>query len=279
MLSPRSLHDFPPNPIEKSGYVLEFQDEFDGPEIDTQKWFPYYMPQWSSRAQATPQYTIQDGSLVLQIAQDQAAWCPEFDGPVRCSGIQTGCYAGPLGSTLGQHRFKPVCRVREAQPAVSTYTPQYGYFEVRAKGLRSSGNMAALWMIGYEEVPEHSAEIALFELAGALSGDWVSTIRYGVHPWSDPQMQDTFYEEQLALNTGDFHIYAVEWLPTHLDFYVDNHKIRSIAQSPQYPMQFMLTLYELPLEGIWTGALDVTAPYPKTFTVDYFRGYQPVGGY
>jgi hypothetical protein len=279
MLTSPSPHDFPPNPIEKPGYVLEFQDEFEGPEIDTHKWFPYYMPHWSSRALSAPSYSLQDGCLVLQIAQDQNPWCPEFDGPVRCSAIQTGSYAGPLGSEWGQHRFKPACRVREAQPPVQTYTPQYGYFEVRARGLRSSGCLAALWMIGYEEVPEQSGEIALFELAGALTGETTSTLRYGMRAWSDPHLTDAFYEVQLPLDTSHFHIYAVEWLPTQVDFYVDNVRIRSLAQSPHYPMQFMLTVYELPLEGIWTGPVDPADPYPKTFAIDYFRGYQPLGGY
>lgn len=30
--------DFPANPLEKTGYILEFNDEFDGPSIDTDKW-------------------------------------------------------------------------------------------------------------------------------------------------------------------------------------------------------------------------------------------------
>ena len=36
--------DFPPNPPEKPGYVLEFADAFDGEALDTEKWLPYYLP-------------------------------------------------------------------------------------------------------------------------------------------------------------------------------------------------------------------------------------------
>jgi hypothetical protein len=57
-----------------------------------------------------------------------------------------------------------------------------------------------------------------------------------------------------------------------IDFYVDNQRIRRINQSPGYPMQFMLAIYELPGAG-------VNAVYPKKFVVDYVRGYQPKGGY
>src|SRR5690606_11652189 len=138
---------------------LEFHDEFDGPDIDPEKWLPFYLPHWSSRAQSAPRYTLQDSCLVLQITRDQQPWCPEFDGFVRCSSIQSGAFSGPVGSKLGQHRFNDRLTVREAQANVRKYTPQYGYFELRARGLATSANHVSLWMIGYEDVPEHSGEI------------------------------------------------------------------------------------------------------------------------
>jgi hypothetical protein len=41
------IGDFPPNPLGKSGYFLEFYDEFDGDSPNLTKWIPYYLPQWS----------------------------------------------------------------------------------------------------------------------------------------------------------------------------------------------------------------------------------------
>lgn len=274
-----SAGDFPASPPGKPGYVLEFHDEFDGPQLDSQKWLPFYLPQWSSRAQAAPQYTFEEGNLVLQITRDQAPWCPEFDGEVRCSSIQTGVFSGPVGSMVGQHRFSEACIVREAQPATRTYTPRYGYFEIRAKGVNTSANHAALWMIGYEDAPERSAEIAVFELLGIHAGAESSRVRYGVHPWGDPAIQDEFYDEAFSIDTTCYHLYAVEWTPTHVDFYIDGIRIRTIHQSPQYPMQFMLSLYELPFADAWTGPYNPDDPYPKKFVIDYFRAYQPAGGY
>jgi beta-glucanase (GH16 family) len=271
--------DVPPNPVQKSGYVLEFQDEFDGSEIDTSKWVPCYLPQWSSRQQSAPNYTFDDSSLILQITREQPPWCPEFDGGVRCSAIQTGVFAGPVGSGIGQSRFSDKLVVREAQANVRKYTPQFGYIETRVKGLAYAGNHVSLWMIGYEDTPERSAEICLFELLGKEAGADSSIIRYGVHPWSDPAIHEEFYVERFPMDTTCFHIYAVEWTPTHIDFYIDNVKTKTIQQSIQYPMQLMLGLFELPFEGGWNGPYDSNAPYPKTFTVDYVRSYQPVGGY
>jgi hypothetical protein len=274
-----SSDDFPANPLEKPNYTLEFHDEFDGAELDTRKWVPYYLPHWSSRTRSAPNYVLEDSNLILQITKDQQPWCPEFDGQVLCSSIQTGAFSGTVGSQIGQHRFNKACVVREAQPNVKLYTPPYGYFEVRARGLRTGGNLVALWMIGYEDRPERSSEIAMFELAGVQTHSSKSRMRYGVHPWGDPTMRDEFYEDEFAIDTARFHIYALEWTPSYIDFFVDNIKIRTLHQSPQYPMQFMLGIYELPFDSIWTGTPDPNAPYPKEFTIDYFRAYQPNKGY
>jgi len=265
--------DFPPNPLEKPGYRLEFNDEFDTQELALDKWIPYYLPQWSSREQSVARYSLEPSKLILQIEADQAPWCPEFDGNVKCSSFQTGVYSGPVGSPLGQHRFNKACVVREAQDTQSTYTSQYGYFEARVKGVKAAGYLAALWMIGFEETPEESGEIAIFELFGAKMTDEESEVRYGVHPWDDATLVDEFYREVLPMDASNFHVYAVEWTPTHVDFYVDNVKRRTIMQSPAYPMQFMLGLYDL------SGEVTRPSEYPKRFIVDYFRGYQPINGY
>jgi hypothetical protein len=268
-----STGDFPPNPLEKPGYTLEFNDDFDSSSLDPQKWIPYYLPQWSSRAQSAPRYTFQESVLVLQINADQIPWCPEFDGEVKCSSIQTGLFAGPAGSSLGQHRFNPACLVREAQTTQRTYTPQYGYFETRIKAVQSAANLVALWMIGFEETPEESGEIVIFEVFGDQIAPAASEVRYGVKPWGDTTLSEEIHKDVLPIDARNFHIYAVEWTPTHIDFYVDNIKRRTMLQSPAYPMQFMLNIYELP------GHETQHDQYPKQFIIDYVRGYQPNGGY
>ena len=274
-----SPSDFPANPLTKEGYRLEFHDEFSGPRLNTAKWLPFYLPQWSSRALSATNYCFENDNLVLQITADQQPWCPEFDGQNRCSAIQTGVFSGLLRSDVGQSRFNPSVRVREAQENARTYTPQYGYFELRAKGVNSPTNHVALWMIGYEDSPERSAEIAICEIMGVHVRPTSSRVGYGVHPWSDPTITDEFFEDFLHIDATHYHIYAAEWTPTHIDFYVDNQKIRTIHQSPKYPMQFMLGIYERPHLGAEAEASDRSATYPKKFIIDYFRAYQPVGGY
>jgi len=279
MLTDMSRGDLPANPIEKPGYSLEFNDEFDGPDIDPSKWILAYLPQWSSCERAAPNYRFEDGKLILQITQDQQSWCPEFDGANRASAIQTGIFSGPVGSKTGQSRFSDILVVREAQTTVQKYTPQFGYFETRVKASPARGVHVSLWMIGYEDAPERSGEICLFELLGSEAGVDQSMVRYGLHPWHDPDLCEEFYIDPLPLDSTRFHIYAVEWTPHYIDFFIDNVKIKTVMQSPQYPMQFMLGMFELPYEGAWNGPYDPDAPYPKTFTVDYLRGYQRLAGY
>lgn len=261
------------NPLEKPGYRLEFHDEFDGRTLDTKKWIPYYLPQWSSRKRSAPRYGLGDGNLALRIEDDQEPWCPEFDGDVIVSSLQTGLYAGPVGSSVGQHRFKESLIVREAQASRRTYTPLYGYFEARVRALSVPGYLCALWMIGFEEAPSESGEIAIFELFGEQIAPDASEVRYGIHPWGDPTLTDEFYRDVMPFDATQFHIYAVEWTPTCVEFYVDNVRRRTIAQTIHYPMQFMLGVYELP--GVGTDRRE----YPKQFVIDYFRGYRPLDGY
>lgn len=278
MGAPFTPGDFPPNAPERPGYRLEFHDEFDGASLDRRKWLPFYLPQWSSRARSAPRYRLEEGTLVLMIEADQEPWCPEFDGENRCSSLQTGVFAGPPGSPVGQHRFNPGCVVREPQENVRTYTPRFGYFELRARVDNAPTSLAALWMIGYEDRPERSGEVAVVELFGKGMHAEVSQVRYGIHPWGDPTLTDEFYAEPLPLDATRYHLYAAEWTPTHVDFYVDNVKLRTIEQSPQYEMQFMLGIYDLPNSDEGEGP-QRSGGYPRRFTIDYFRAFQPLRGY
>ena len=57
-----------------------------------------------------------------------------------------------------------------------------------------------------------------------------------------------------------------------MEFSVDGERVKRVGQSPSYPMQLMLSLYEFPDEGTTAGT------YPKEFVVDYVRGYRRIPG-
>ena len=56
-------------------------------------------------------------------------------------------------------------------------------------------------------------------------------------------------------------------------FYVDDNLVKLVRQSPAYPMQFMLDIFEF--RGTETAGAE-GGRYPKTFVVESFRGYRPV---
>jgi Glycosyl hydrolases family 16 len=251
--------------------VLEFEDDFDGDRLDQTRWLPYYLPQWSTRERAAARYEVAGGCLRLLIEADQKPWCPELDGEVRVSSLQTGLFAGPLGSAVGQHRFNPDAVVTEQQQNVRLYTPQYGLFELRARATDDPRSMVALWMIGYEDEPAHSAEICVCEIFGRDVAPGHAKVGMGVHPFGDPDIADDFAAETVPIDAREFHVYAAEWEPERVAFFVDGERIRTVDQSPGYPMQLMLGIYEFPGEA---GAPNRVAGYPKEFIVDYVRGYR-----
>jgi Glycosyl hydrolases family 16 len=250
-----------------AGSGLEFEDTFTGQDLDRRRWLPNYLPQWSSREQSAARYTLADGLLRLRIDADQPPWCPEFDGEVRVSSLQTGVFAGPLGSRTGQHRFTPAVVVREQQEPRRLWTPRYGRIEVRMAAPVDPDVMVALWMIGYEDEPDRSAEICVCEIFGSEVGPERALVGMGVHPFGDPRIVDEFEKVEVPVDVRTMHTYAVEWRPGRIDFFVDGASCKVVDQSPDYPMQLMLSLYAF-------GAGGDHDRYPKEFVVDHVRGYR-----
>jgi hypothetical protein len=266
----------PGTSLDRTQYELEVEDTFDRPTLDTRLWIPFYLPQWSSRKASAARYEVGGGALRLRIDADQQPWAPDLDGHLRVSSLQTGVFSGPVGSRIGQLQFRDGLIVREAQPATSLYAPRYGLFELRARAVADPANMVALWMIGFEDQPERSAEICIAEIFGRDIGPDQALVGMGVHPWADPSIDDEFAAEPVAIDASEAHWYAAEWTPDHVAFYVDERLVKVVRQSPAYPMQFMLNIYEFA-----DGPEPVSPPdrYPKEFVVECFRGHRPLVGH
>jgi hypothetical protein len=252
--------------LDRSGYRLVLQDDFDGDGLDPGTWLPFHLPHWSSRAAAAARYEL-GGGLRLRIDANQGPWCPEFDGELRVSSLQTGVCSGPVGGTVGQHRFSARAVVRREEPLTVLLAPRYGLFEMRARAVADPDCMVALWMIGVEDVPERSGEICIVEIFGREVAPDHALIGMGVHPFGDPHLTDDFAKVRVDVDVREVHDYAAEWTPERVRFYVDEHLVRTVEQSPGYPMQFMLGLYEFrdradPPDG---------RTYPKEFAVERFR--------
>ena len=239
----------------------EIEDDFDGDRLNERLWIPYYLPHWSSREAAAPRFSLSDSCLHLRIEADQPPWCPEFDGWLRVSSLQTAL-------VTGQHRFRDGLVVREPQRDVSLFTPHHGRFEIRARALDDPSNMVSLWMIGLGDRPEHSAEICVFEIFGRDVRKSSAGVGMGVHPFADRSIEDDFSREDIPIDAREFHTYAADWKRDQVGFYVDGRLIKVVRQSPAYPMQLMLGIYEF-ANGPELGS----GPYPKEFAVDWFRAF------
>ncbi|MGV2068361.1 glycoside hydrolase family 16 protein [Agrobacterium sp. 22-226-1] len=243
-----------------------FEDNFDRHDLDAKKWLPYYLPHWSGLG-AAARFNIADSILRLTIANDQQPWCPEFDGQIRVSGLQTGHFAGPLDSSQGQHRFNDNLRVRHTLPEMRLFVPQYCRLEMKACAKLNPWNLAALWLIGFEDAPEKSGEITVFEAFGDKAGISASSINRGIKKIQDPTLVDEIDGRALPINIEDWHVYAMDWTPSGVDFYVDGERVTTTTQSPAYPMQIMLNFYDLSGLGAREAAKEAW------FDIDYIRAY------
>jgi hypothetical protein len=227
-----------------------FVDDFDGPDLDTGVWIPHYLPMWSSRAESAATYEVTGSELRLTIPPEQGLWCPQDHDPLRVSGIQSGVFSGEVGSTIGQQPFREGLVVREFQPTQSGWTPHYGVLEVRARMNLSPRSMASVWMVGLEDEPTRCGEICIVEVFGDTiardDGETSAAIGSGIHPFRDPTLIEDFAAPRLAIDVNEFHVYAADWAPGRVDFSVDGRHVRTVEQSPAYPMQMMVAVFDFP---------------------------------
>lgn len=149
--------DYPASPLEKEGYRLIFHDEFEGKEIDRTKWIPEYLPSWpKDRTVCTPTYEMKDGVVRLTIDRDSKN---EFDKGMYISGFMSA-------SRTGMHHYDPKRKALHSIKTEATQINQYGYYEMRAKMQAGGGVHCAWWLIGFEDDPNQSCEIDIFEILG-----------------------------------------------------------------------------------------------------------------
>lgn len=252
-----------------AGRVLpEFADDFDGPALDTSVWVPHYLPAWSSRAATAAAYELRDSALHLRIPPDHPVWCPgDHTPPLRVSGIQSGTWSGPVGSTEGQQPFRTGQTVREAQAMQWGWTPHRGRVAMQARAAVTSRSMVSLWMVGLEDVPERCAEICIMEVFGDAVDPGVSTgVGSGLHRFRDPGAHEDFAVVRRPIDVADVHVYAVDWRADRIDVTVDGEHLRSCPDPPDYPMQLMLAVFDFPERS--QGDDDVV----PELVVDWVRG-------
>jgi len=117
----------------------------------------------------------------------------------------------------------------------------------------SPRSIAAVWMVGLEQEPTHSAEICIFEDFGdalEAGGDGpTATVGMGVHPFRDPAIPTSSPRRGVAIAVAEFHVYAADWRPGQVDFLIDGQHVKSVDQAPNYPMQMMVAVFDFPAKA------------------------------
>jgi hypothetical protein len=110
----------------------------------------HYLPLWSSRGAAAAGRPLPARRRDAAAAEraDQPPWCPEFDGQTKVSSLQTGVFAGPVGSPVGQHLLKPEAVAFRCPGRV---WPGAGALGDTAAGMESRTSCA--WPCRGEELP------------------------------------------------------------------------------------------------------------------------------
>ncbi len=211
-------------------------------------WLPHYLPAWSSRAESAASYHLDNGALVLDIPRDHPLWCAgDHAPPLRVSGLQSGSFSGPVGSTVGQQPFRDGQVVREEQPRFEGLLADGGRVEIRCRMDLSPRSMASLWMVGFED------------RAGTLRGDlrgrglralgratarprWAAASR----PSATPTLVEDFVAPRLSVDVSAFHTYAVDWDADEAVFSLDGREVRRCPRPPTYPLQLMLAVFDFP---------------------------------
>jgi beta-glucanase (GH16 family) len=230
--------DKQPTQAAGSGWQLVFEDDFNGQQLDEQKWtsaFPWGRDRSNVgelQYYAPDAFRLGDGKLNI-VAKPTPNGSHAYD-----SGL------------ISSH---------------ASFAPEYGRFEIRCKLPSGKGLWPAFWLL-----PEDTSwppEIDVFEALGQeprkvhMTAHWLQN---GVHEQDGGEYSGPDFSR-------DYHTFAVEWTSNKLAWFVDGAKRHEVSgQSPRGPMYL---LANLAVGGDWPGAPDASTQFPAMFDIDYIRAY------
>ena len=168
------------------------------------------------------------------------------------------------------------------------FSPTYGKFEARIKLPIGKGLWPAFWMLPKDEVYGSwaaSGEIDIMEARGSDPTSVSGAIHYGGQ-WPNNVYTVNRYGFPMGESTNEFHVYAVEWEPGEIRWYVDDrhyatqnewYSYSPNQQNPNpFPAPFDQDFYLLlnsAIGGNYDGNPDSHTTFPQSMKVDYVRVY------
>jgi beta-glucanase (GH16 family) len=175
------------------------------------------------------------------------------------------------------------------------FTQAFGRFEARIKIPQGQGIWPAFWMLG-DNIKTvgwpKCGEIDIMENIGKEP----ATVHGSIHgPLSNGTATDLTAPARLASGKNfyeNFHLYAVEWEPTEIRFYIDQTQFATFtpqspinspgSTNPSSPSEIAgawvfdhpyFLLLNVAVGGDWPGNPDATSTYPQFMLIDYVRIY------
>ena len=165
------------------------------------------------------------------------------------------------------------------------FAQAYGRFEARIKIPYGQGMWPAFWLLGSDlssKAWPTCGEIDIMENIGREPSIVHGTI-HGPGYSGDKGIGSPFSFPDGRKFADDFHVYAVEWSPKQIKFFVDDnlYATRTPGDLPAgtkwvYDHPFFILL-NLAVGGKWPGNPDATTVFPQQMLVDYVRVYKRSG--
>ncbi len=246
---------------ENKEWNLVWEDNFDGDTLNLENWnYETHEPGWVNNelqeyTDSTDNIYVKDGELVLKAIEEKTE-----NGNIYTSGKVT---------TQNKRDYK------------------YGRFEARIKVPKGQGLWPAFWMMPTNENLYGSwprcGEIDIMEVLGHEPEKAYGTIHYG-NPHREQQGTYILDEGTFA---DDYHVFAVEWEPSEMRFYIDGNLYHTVNdwytkqegdEEKTYPAPFDQTFYlqfNLAVGGNWPGNPDETTDFENAeLKVDYVKVFQ-----
>ncbi|WP_122405034.1 family 16 glycosylhydrolase [Bradyrhizobium vignae] len=159
---------------------------------------------------------------------------------------------------------------------VKSVTPVlYGYFEVRAKAMRSAA-LSSFWF--YKKYPTEQDEIDVFELCKDkrnIVNNYHMTLHvYQLPGYTADQISEAYWRAPFDF-ADDFHVFGLNWAADKIEFFVDGVLVRRSENRLWHRPMHMVFDSEVHEKGC--GIPD-DASMPSTYKIDYARSWQATNG-
>ena len=243
-------------------YQLVWEDNFDGTELNRDDWNVelhdpgWVNAEWQEYVDSEDNIYVKDGNLIIQ--------------PIKMKVDHKDYYTSGRVNTQNKHDYL------------------YGRFEARLKVPSGMGFLPAFWMMPtdesfYGQWPK-CGEIDIMEVMGQTTDTLHGTLHFG-EPHAQKQGTYVLEEGNFA---DEYHVFACEWEPGEMRFYVDNELYftehdwftkRNGFDEITYPAPFDQPFYmilNVAVGGSWVGYPDTTTEFGENaqMVVDYVRVYQ-----